>query len=250
MNRKKGFRDIRVILLYCCLIFLGSLLVNTSTVEAAFTVNVVDGDGIPITVGYRWLLEEDNTNVAVPGKPVSDSISLSIHKSHAPVLKAGRSDAASTTIDAKVSKKTRYFVSVLPDSGYAMGGAVVEAKQGNVTITVQKFPIPTAQISILAFVDQGPINNAFDEGEQGLGGCTIKVEDGTVGGPISQDAFGNPLGTVYALDAGGNPIPDPATGYQILTRGTGVLTTLTKTEFDTGQNPYNLIWNYPCAPNT
>jgi parallel beta-helix repeat protein len=198
------------------------------------------GDGIPITVGYRWLLEEDNTNVAVPGKPVSDSISLSIHKSHAPVLKAGRSDAASTTIDAKVSKKTRYFVSVLPDSGYAMGGAVVEAKQGNVTITVQKFPIPTAQISILAFVDQGPINNAFDEGEQGLGGCTIKVEDGTVGGPISQDAFGNPLGTVYALDAGGNPIPDPATGYQILTRGTGVITTLTKAEFDAGQNPYNL----------
>jgi hypothetical protein len=42
MNRKKGFRDIRVILLYCCLIFLGSLLVNTSTVEAAFTVNVVE----------------------------------------------------------------------------------------------------------------------------------------------------------------------------------------------------------------
>jgi hypothetical protein len=229
----------------------------------AFTLNVVDGNNNPIPAGYHWLLEEDTTNVTVPGAQVSNSIGLSIHKSHAPVVTKGH--AAGTPATVTVPSDKRYFVSVLPDSDYSLGGAVVEVKASSVTVIVQKLPLPTAQISILAFVDQGPVNNGFDEGEQGLGGCTVQLFD-VAGGPITQDAFGNRLGTRYVMtcDATGqnpgtgtNPCADPDTAYLIEQEGTGFVFTLTKEEFnaalgldvngnplpggpDPSKNPYNL----------
>ena len=33
----------------------------------AFTLKVVDDDGNPITTGFRWLVEEDNTFHVTPG---------------------------------------------------------------------------------------------------------------------------------------------------------------------------------------
>jgi len=231
----------------------------------AFTLNVVDGNGNPIPVGFRWLLEEDTTNVTVPGAQVNNSISLSIHKSHAPVVTKDYSAANPATVNVPSNK--RYFVSVLPYSDYSLGGAVVQEGAASVTVIVQKLPLPTAQISILAFVDQGPINNGFDEGEQGLGGCTVQLFD-VAGGPINQDAFGNPLGTRYLMtcDAAGqsqgtgtNPCVDQATGeYVVAQPGNGFVFTLTKVDFnaalgfaadgvtplpggpDPTRNPYNL----------
>ena len=140
----------------------------------AFVVNVVDPAGTQITTGFRWLLEEDNTNVTVPGVPVRVSISTDIHNSNAPVVNEGQAGGGSATVDADASGSPldtdkRYFISVLPTSGYSISGTVVEAPNpASVTVTVNPLPFPTAQISLFAFVDHNPINNVFDEHDQGL----------------------------------------------------------------------------------
>jgi large repetitive protein len=221
----------------CFFLIAGTEFAGAQT--GSFTLRVVDTNGVPIPVGYKWLLEEDNTHPSVPGVPSADIVGLNIHKSHFPVLASGTDNLSPTTVLPPAPTDRRFFVSVLPESGYTMGGAPRAIGQSVVTVTVHPLPIPTAQVSILAFVDQGPINNAFDEGEQGLGGCTVKIFDAA--GQMSQDAFGNPLGTVYAFDANGDPIIDLSTGtYQIIQMGNGVVTTLTQQEFDNGPNPYKL----------
>jgi len=53
----------------------------------AFTLNVQDPEGNPVA-GFRWLLEEDNAHPVTPGAEVADSLSMSIHKSYAPVVQA------------------------------------------------------------------------------------------------------------------------------------------------------------------
>ncbi len=209
----------------------------------AFTLNVVDGiNNVPITGGFRWLLEEDTTNVTVPGAPVIDSISLTIHNSYAPVAAKGNSVGVPSTAVTVPDINKRYFISVLPDSGFSNGGTVVAVGQDPVTVYVNPLPLPTAQISIYAFVDQNPVNNVWDEHDDGLGGCSIVISD--VGGPLSQDVFGNPLGTIYQFDPiTGDPLFDPITGAPLVAQlGTGVLTTLTRDDFVAGglRNPYNL----------
>ncbi|RPJ61449.1 MAG: hypothetical protein EHM23_06875 [Acidobacteria bacterium] len=233
----------RIAFFICFLLILGSQIGTLLGQGATFQLTVVDGNGTPITVGFKWLVEVDNTVVAVPGVPTAAPISLNIHKSHFPVVATGRATATPASVSAPTNE--RFVVSVLPDSGYAMGAAIREPGATTVTVICHEFPIPTAQISVLAFVDQGPINNVFDEGEQGLGGCRVRLDEATGGGPISQDAFGNPLGTRY--DAGGN----------VTHMGDGFIYTLTKEDFNASQgldidgnplpggadlsrNPYNL----------
>ena len=112
----------------------------------------------------------------------------------------------------------RYYVSVLPYSGHAMSGAPVDLRStasADVTVTVEAYPIPTAQIAVYLFHDCYPLNGAPDlpEEEQGAGVCEPDVVDfsefrviveepagkyGANGGPLLQDAFGNPLGTEYS----------------------------------------------------
>ena len=174
-------------------------------------------------------MEEDNTNQSPPGVPVTDSISLSIHKSYASVVTKGNS--AGNTASLSLDAGKRYFISVLPnriepETGYALGGIPVGAGDSVATVTLQSQPIPTAQISVFAFVDHDPINNAFDEMEQGLGGCKVMLFDAA--GQMMTDVFGNPLGTRY--DAAGN----------MTHMGNGVITTLTRAEMLAGNNPYNL----------
>ncbi len=237
-NRRGGTWIIFLFALAFCALF---------TVNArAFIVNVVDPAGAPITGGFRWLLEEDNTNVTVPGVPVRVSISTDIHNSHAPVVNKGQeatSNSASITTDASGNPlNKRYFISVLPNSGYSISGTVVETPNpASVTVTVNPLPLPTAQISLFAFVDHNPINNVFDEHDQGLGGATIIVSDAA--GQVSQDAFGNPLGTQYAFDPGtGQAIVDVDGNPTVTMMGNGGLTTLTQNQFVAGgaANPYNL----------
>ena len=85
-----------------------------------------------------------------------------------------------------------------------MGGANIQSVSGNVTLKVHQLPIPTAQISVFVFEDHNTINNVFDAGERVLSGFTVKVFD--LGGPVSDDAFGNPLGTTYNPDGSVNTI--------------------------------------------
>ncbi|MCL5098677.1 MAG: hypothetical protein M1608_14340, partial [Candidatus Omnitrophica bacterium] len=175
----------------------------------ALNLTVVDGAGTPVT-NFRWLLEEDNTAPGLPGTPTNNTISLIIHKSHAPVIATGSSASspASITIPAAggpvdpATTGKRYVMSVLAD-GYSTGGANLSAGQTDVRVILNAHPIPTAQISVLAFHDNNPINNVPDATEEGIPGCQVVLAD-FLGGPIMTDTFGNPLGSTYQTNAAGD----------------------------------------------
>lgn len=182
--------------------FLAGMLLHTDA--QALTISVVDPNGAPVT-DFRWLVEEDATkDVDFTPAQLGKNLSLSFHTSYMPV--AGKGTSASPTIDLDPTK--RYFVSVLPGSGYQMGGAAVAPGATTVTVTVNPAPIPTAQISVFAFNDNQPINNAPDmPQEQGLAGFSVLLFEpggtyGISGGQVTQDAFGNPLGTTYNAAGG------------------------------------------------
>lgn len=176
------------------------VLLQGSAQAQPLTINVVGPDGAAIAVPFRWLVEEDATKDVdfTPAQPGRD-LSLSFHTSYMPV--AGKGDSTSPTIALDPNK--RYFVSVLPNSGYQMGGAAVAAGATTVTVTVNPAPIPTAQISVFAFNDNQPINNAPDlPQELGLSNFSVLLFEpggtyGISGGQVTQDAYGNPLGTTY-----------------------------------------------------
>ena len=213
------------------------LLAGSLFATSAFAVelNVVDNDGVAVT-GFRWILQEDATFPVDPTNPSTNPdelLSLGFHASYHPVAQNGNSDTASATIDAAPG---RYYISVLPYSGYSISGRSVEVVNGSeeVTVTVQKHRIPTAQIAVYLFHDNYPINGApdlpeetnplpGDPGHVDWTGFNIILEEpagryGIAGGQVIQDAFGNPLGTSYqkGCDADGAPDTDPFTNYGCL----------------------------------
>jgi hypothetical protein len=257
----------------------------------ALTIHVVDDDGNPVTNGFRWLVMHDDSYHVTPGQPnptagdpESFTLGVNIHHSGAgdpqdngdtsPDQGRTVSTALATAV-SKVNKDARYHVSVLPwhsspagtaafrQSGWTMSGRTVEKGQTDVTIVVHKFPVPTAQLTILVFEDTQPTNAAFDTTqEHGLGGFDILISD-TVG-KVLQDVWGNPLGTTYrykcsAPDANGVKIPldcktnlplgaetqpeyltDPITGVPVVDfKGTGVMTSCFG---DTPAHPFPSAW--------
>lgn len=216
-------RPVRVLRFLCAGGICAALLCAPAFQPAAhaFTLNVVDDDGNPVH-GWRFLVEEDTTNITVPGALVSDSVSVDIHKSYAPVVYKGNSFAGSTEVAVPSSKP--YVVSVLPLEGYSLNGTTVAPGQSTATVTVHVDPLLTAQITVFVFNDDYPINNAPDVGtESGLPGFSILVFD--LLGPIMQDAFGNPIGTTYQKDGGGGFIIGPDGLPVVETPGTGVIVT-------------------------
>lgn len=224
------------------------VLIATTSVQAArFNINVVDGNGAPIPTdnGFRWMLQEDTTYAMDPSSPAPliDQQAFNFHKSHHPIARHNSGAVAGQGLKGNVEGATttvtnlapgRYYLSVLPYDGYALGGAPVTVlpnsqDPGNVlddvTVVVEEHPIPTAQISVFLFHDCFPLNGAPDlpEEQPGSGSCTPSSVDfsqfgiileepagkyGANGGPMLQDAFGNPLGTAYQ-----NQNPDtPYTG--------------------------------------
>jgi hypothetical protein len=180
-------------------LLMGTLIAsNARALELNVTWGDQDGNTVPLS-DYRWLLQEDTTYDLGPGKP--DQLSLNFHRSYAPVVAKGRG-APPDNIPLDPGK--RYFVSVLPDAGYTIGGAPVI--NGVADVKVTPLPLPTAQISVFVFEDNFPINNAPDlPEERGLGGFKVTVEDaggkyGITAGAMMTDAFGNPIGTVYGQD--------------------------------------------------
>jgi hypothetical protein len=203
------------------------LAIVFATAARALTINVVGADGGAVGE-YRWLLQEDATKASVPGEPAGAShLSLNFHTSYMPVLKSGTS--ASPTVATDATK--RYYVSVLPSSGYQLGGAAVSAGQTSVTITVNKLPMPTAQISIFVFEDNQPINGAPNlPQELGLGGFSVILAEaggtyGQSGGQVTQDGFGNPLGTTYKQNPDGSFVFNADGSPQILVKGNGFIIT-------------------------
>jgi hypothetical protein len=201
---------------------------NTSVL--AFSVSLTaqgsntDGTTNPVNA-FRWLVEEDNTHPVTPGVSDPASLSLSFHKSHAPVVKAGDQSNADAI---ELTDGKRYFISVLPSAGYTIGGGPIADQQGSVTVICNQLPLPTAQISVFVFHDNFPLNNVPDAPEEGLAGFKITVEDaggryGVSAGQQMMDAFGNMIGTTYQttngvvdLDPEGNPIVQtPGQGFVV-----------------------------------
>jgi hypothetical protein len=198
------------------LLLLAVLLFPAMARAADVAVTLLGPDGTtPLPgVGFRWLVEEDTTKPVVLGKPAQPGVdlSLSFHTSYTPVVKAGRGTGTATIPGLDPAK--RYFVSVLPDSGYSIAGVPVAwgPAGGQARIAVNALPIPTGQLSVLVYEDNNPINNAPEiPEEQGLADFSLILVDaggtyGISGGVISQDAFGNPLGTTYNADGSVNTV--------------------------------------------
>lgn len=228
----------RLLLLFSIFIF---WLALASQSRALTTVNLINtSDGSPVITGYRWVIEEDKTyHVQLdtqrevimdpdglggteprvdPNWDQGKTLAVSFHQSHMPVVASSSQGVALNLVALDPTKN--YFISILPDSGFTLGGAQFTGDQTSVDVYLNPYPIPTAQISILVHEDMEPINGGWDEGEIGLSGFQIILEDaggkyGISAGVQSLDVYGNPLCTLYATDIDGNYIPDPQTVYQI-----------------------------------
>ena len=253
-NRNKSIEWISPILrlTYClaAAVTIFAFLTATAGIVAATSLNVlgVDKAGVETPVAqYRWVLEEDVTFRIEPGVPTPDILAVDFHKSYMPVVAQG--DSATPALSTLVLDPDKYYyVSVIPETPgtYSIGGAGFKGSDPAVTVFLNALPLPTAQITVFVHEDLSPINNVWDEGEAGLGGFRIVLEDaggryGMSAGVQSQDAFGNPLGTTYqqdcdtdglnpgsgtnfCLDPDGSPIVDVAGTNLLLTGPDGSLT--------------------------
>jgi len=199
-------------------------------------------------IAYRWLIEEDTTHHIVPGVTCNNALDLAecqsvdFHRSYMPVVAKGHSGDPLPDLDST----KHYFISILPDAApggelgfdsYSNGSAQLAPAQVNVDVRVNKQPIPTAQIRVLIFRDDNPVNNAPDQAnpdavtgiydvEPGLAGFDIQLEDaggryGIAGQIIKSDVYGNPLGTTYNADGtvavlGNGVIRTDANGFAVI----------------------------------
>jgi len=218
-----------IIILMGILIFSNAHAANLS----GLGVTGINADGTETAVpAYRWLVEEDLTYHS-DGTPDANTLAVSFHRSYMPVAAKGcmgYGDIIGPNFPCDdvlpgeptlggFKADTHYYVSVLPRSGYSIGGASFKTdgagNPGTVNVTVNAEPIPTAQISILIFEDNFPINNAPDlpaedpgsDPSKDMSGFQITVEDaggryGVSAGMMMLNVFGDPLGTTY--DAAGN----------------------------------------------
>ncbi len=212
--------------IFALLLLMSGMLFQNAT---ALTINVVGYDNLPVT-DYRWVVEEDATKASIPNVPADASnLSLTFHTSYMPVVAAGDSTTpAKSPANLALDPAKRYYVSVLPrSSGYQMGGASIAPGQDIVNIVVNKAPVPTAQISIFVFEDNQPISGTPSlPQELGLANFSITLKEaggtyGASGGQVTQDAFGNPIGTTYQQNADGSFVYNPDGSPAVLALGSG-----------------------------
>ena len=183
------------------LVVLLSVLIAPAMARAAdVTVNLYGPDGTtPLPgVGFRWIVEEDLTTPVIPGKPAEPGVdlSMSFHTSYMPVVSTGHGVGSATVSSLDPAK--RYFVSVLPDSGYSISGTSFTGSSGSASVAVNALPLPTGQLSVLVFEDNNPINNAPEiPAERGLAGFTVNLVE--AGGKRLNSARRNELRTAVGL---------------------------------------------------
>jgi hypothetical protein len=215
----------------------GALLATSAAGAREVRIAPLDSAGVPVS-GFRWLVELDQTHRVVPGVSSFGAPALQFERSHAPSLSAGETRSSSATV--QLDDGRRYFISVLPYEGYTNSGVALDLTEApapdepiTASVVVDAVPLETAQISVFAFQDHQPINGTPDLPEEvGLGGFEIVLFDaagqyGAAGGQVTQDAFGNPLGTTYLPNG------------EIERRGNGVMLT--------GPDGTALIRNLPPA---
>ncbi|RUM37615.1 MAG: hypothetical protein DSY58_03570, partial [Desulfobulbus sp.] len=159
---------------------------------------------------YRWVIEEDVTYNVVPGLQTADTLAVQFHRSYMPVVAEGDNATPLPALDP--TKK--YHISVIPQTPgtYSIGGSSLVG-DGRATVYVNQLPLPTAQITVFVHQDTAPINNVYDQGEPGLAGFRVKLEDaggryGASAGEQLADVYGNLLGTQYLMtcdEFGQNP---------------------------------------------
>jgi len=192
-------------------------ILGISSAQADFNLTVTDPSGGAVA-SYKWLLEEDTTFAVNPGTQTKDTLSNSLQGSYAPVVTTGESLAgAGVTIPTDITK--RYHITVTAfggtGDGYAISGASVSGA-APVVVEVEALPFPVALISILVFPDNFKVNGVADLPQEVPASnvnfdptkFTIQLYEaggryGITGGLVSQDAFGNPLGTTYLPGGGG-----------------------------------------------
>ncbi|MFV2055151.1 MAG: hypothetical protein ACC707_01745 [Thiohalomonadales bacterium] len=207
------------------------LLFSTSQVQADFSLSVTDTRGGAVA-SYKWLLEEDTTFSVTPQVQTKESLSNSLQGSYAPVVTTGESlNGLAVTVPTDPTKK--YYITVtafgnaaavpaLPDGtpavpgivGYAINGAAIKVSAiAPVIVEVEALPLPVALVSVLVFRDKFKVNGVADLPQEGPikdpefdpTQFTVQLYEaggryGVSGGLVSQDAFGNPLGSTYNPD--------------------------------------------------
>ncbi len=241
--KKKQPALVRTLNRYVFLAFLlcASLVFAVNAEALTLDVQGINRDGTLNTTvtQYRWTIEEDAT-YHVPfdssGNPIPDpnTLSVSFHQSYMPMVASGDNSTGFPPVCTGgadpicLDPAKNYFVSVIPtvSGSYSIGGAPFKGDAGSVTVTLNQLPLPTAQITVLVFNDNFPINNAPDLPEEvGLAGFSIVLEDGggrygISAGVQMMDAFGNPLGTTYQFtDINGNGIHDSGEPYVLDSNG-------------------------------
>ncbi len=146
------------------------------------------------------------------GQTVYDSNPASpTYGQHIPV--GGQASLDPSTVALEPGKS--YYISVLPgdagtafitanaQGGHTMGGSSIPANLASGTtikVLAEPNPLPPAQLSVIVFEDNNPVNGDIDgtEETQGLGGFQIILQDvqGATGDPSGQmtyDMYNNPL---------------------------------------------------------
>lgn len=250
---------------FCLIIF--SLILGASTVALGaelpgLTVTGIqrNANGTTTEVAvtrYRWLVEEDRTYhvafdaagqpVLNPGQPGFDAswentLSVSFHKSYMPLKGkgcVGFADVANpgfvcSDVTPILEPNKFYYVSVLPRTGYTIGGTAFRTDgagtpfrdlnfngamdangsdgipgtaddENRLIAYVHQTPLPTAQISIFVFADMQPINGIPDLPSEdpatngsNMSGFKINIED--AGGRYGASAG------MMSTDVYGNPL--------------------------------------------
>jgi hypothetical protein len=199
---------------------------------------VVKGD--PVTE-YRFIINEDNTGdptqpripdcypyldppdntVINPNYPDSCQWpSIRTMQGYSPIYTQGDQTILNETAGIPVPPG-KYLISVVAD-GYKIDGmhfTVPLADPGVVEVGMQPLPLPAATVRVRLFNDLQTNGQPDEPGEPGIAGFRLILSD--IGGPVTQDVYGNPICAEYEKDANGNYIIDPETGDPIYISGTG-----------------------------
>ncbi len=178
-----GFIRLSVALL-AAMVFCALGMTSANAAPLAINIVAVDGNGNAVTppAGYRWIVEEDRTKLSVPGQPATtcQSVVQLPHRAtcrwwplgeqlahpamRIPRIRTSPGSTQAAPADLNLDTNKRYYVSVAAE-GFQVGGAPVVfsgSSSATATVTLIKYPVPTAQLSVLVFNDNSPVNNSAD----------------------------------------------------------------------------------------